>query len=137
MAVLLARAGRRSRCLDATGITLADQLLDLRAGDVVLALAYGRAYREVTGLFAEARRLRLPIVLISETADSRLAKSAEVVLTVPRGKRQRVALHDGTLVALEAMVLAFAAADREQALNSLERLNRLRVAVSGQHHDVG
>ncbi len=137
IAVLLARAGRRSRCLDATGITLADQLLDLRAGDVVLALAYGRAYREVTGLFAEARRLRLPIVLISETADNPLAKPAEVVLTIPRGKRQRVALHGGTLVALEAMVLALAAAGREQALTTLERLNRLRIAVSGQHHDVG
>jgi DNA-binding MurR/RpiR family transcriptional regulator len=137
VAVLLARAGRRSRCLDATGITLADHLLDLRAGDVVLALAYGHAYREVTGLFAEARRLRLPIVLVSETADSRLAKSAEVVLTIPRGKGQRVALHGGTLVALEAMVLALAAAGREQALATLERLNRLRIAVSGQHHDVG
>jgi DNA-binding MurR/RpiR family transcriptional regulator len=137
MAILLARVGRRSRCLDATGIALADQLLDLRAGDVVLALAYGRSYREATGLFAEARRLGLPIVLISETADSRLAKSAEVVLTIPRGKRQRVALHGGTLVALEALVLALAAADREQALTTLDRLNRLRIAVSGQHHDVG
>jgi DNA-binding MurR/RpiR family transcriptional regulator len=121
VAVLLARAGRRSRCLDATGITLADR----------------HAYRELTGLFAEARRLRLPIVLVSETADSRLAKSAEVVLTIPRGKGQRVALHGGTLVALEAMVLALAAAGREQALATLERLNRLRIAVSGQHHDVG
>jgi hypothetical protein len=45
---------------------------------------------------------------ISRTADIRLAKSAEVVLTVPRGERQRVAFHGGTLVALEAMVLAFA-----------------------------
>jgi DNA-binding MurR/RpiR family transcriptional regulator len=137
IAVLLARAGRRSRCLDAAGITLADQLLDLRAGDVVLALAYGRAYREVTGLLAEARRLRLPIVLISETADSRLSKAADAMLTIPRGKGQRVALHGGTLVALEAMVLALAAADRERAMTTLERLNRLRVSVSGQRHDVG
>lgn len=136
-AILLARAGQRSMCLDATGITLADQLLDLRSGDVVLALAYGRAYREVTGLFAEARQQRLPIVLISEADDSRLARSAEVVLVVPRGRRQRVALHGGTLVALEAMVLALAAGDREQALTTLERLNRLRAAVSGQHYDVG
>jgi DNA-binding MurR/RpiR family transcriptional regulator len=137
VAVLLGRAGQRSSCLDATGITLADQLLDLRPGDVILALAYGRPYREVTGLFAEARRQRLPIVLISETDSSQLAKSAEAVLVVPRGRRQRVALHGGTLVALEAMALALAASDREQAMGTLERLNRLRSAVSGQRYDVG
>ena len=137
VAVLLTRGGRRSKCLDATGIMLADQLLDLRAGDVVLALAYGRSYREVMGLFTEARRLRLPIVLVSETADGPLTKSADVVLTIPRGTRQRVALHGGTLVGLEALVLALAAANREQALAALERLNGLRIGVSGQQHDVG
>jgi ketosteroid isomerase-like protein len=97
----LARARRRSMCLDVTGIMLADRMLDLRAGGAVLALAYGRSYREVTGLFGEARRLRLPIVLVSETAESALAKFADVVLEIPRGKRQRVALHSGTLVGLD------------------------------------
>jgi DNA-binding MurR/RpiR family transcriptional regulator len=112
-AVLLARVGRRSMCLDGTGIMLADQMLDLRAGDAVLALAYSRPYREVTGLFGEARRLRLPIVLVSETAQSALAKSMDVVLVIPRGRRQRVALHGGTLVGLEVIVLALAAVDGE------------------------
>ena len=132
-ATLLARAGRRSMCLNVTGIMLADR----RAGDAVLALAYGRAYREVTGLFGEARRLRLPIVLVSETAESALARFADVVLAIPRGKRQRVALHGGTLVGLEAVVLALAAANGERALATLERLNALRIGVSGQRHDVG
>jgi DNA-binding MurR/RpiR family transcriptional regulator len=136
-AMLVARAGRRSMCLDATGIMLADRMLDLRAGDAVLALAYGRAYREVTGLFGEARRLRLPVVLVSDAAESTLAKFADAVLVIPRGKRQRVALHSGTLVGLESMVLALAAADGEKAVATLERLNALRIGVSGQRHDVG
>ncbi|MGA8198269.1 MAG: hypothetical protein WB902_33455, partial [Acetobacteraceae bacterium] len=127
----------RSMCLNVTGIMLADRMLDLRAGDAVLALAYGRAYREVTGLFGEARRLRLPIVLVSETAERALARFADVVLAIPRGKRQRVALHGGTLVGLEAVVLALAAANGDRALATLERLNMLRVGVSGQRHDVG
>ena len=136
-AVLLARGGRDSVCLDATGIMLADQMLVLRAGDVVLALAYGRSYREVIGLFAEARRLRLPIVLISETANSALAKWTHVVLVIPRGKPRRVALHGATLVGLEAIALALAAANRERAVATLELLNALRIGVSGQRHDVG
>ena len=137
VAVLLARRGRSSKCLDATGIMLADQMLDLRAGDVMLALAYGRPYREVIGLFGEARRLRLPIVLVSEAANSALAKWANAVLVIPRGKPQRVALHGGTLVGLEAIALALAAANRDGAVATLERLNTLRIAVSGQRHDVG
>ncbi len=137
VAVLLARGGRRSMCLDATGIMLADQMLELRVGDVVLALAYGRAYREVVGLFREARRLRLPVILVSETADSAITKWTDVVLVIPRGKPQRVALHGGTLVGLEAMALALAAANREAAVATLERLNTLRNGVSGQRNDVG
>jgi DNA-binding MurR/RpiR family transcriptional regulator len=136
-AMLLARARRRSMCLDATGFMLADRMLDLRAGDTVLALANGRAYREVTGLFGEARRLRLPIVLVSETAESALARFADLVLVIPLGKRQRVALHGGTLVGLEAVVLALAAANGERALATLERLNVLRIGVRWQRHDVG
>jgi DNA-binding MurR/RpiR family transcriptional regulator len=135
--MLLARVGWRSMCLDATGIMLADRMLDLRAGDAVLALAYGRAYREVTGLFGEARRLRLPVVLVSDAAESTLAKFADVVLVIPRGKRQRVALHSGTLVGLESMVLALATTNGEQAVATLERLNTLRIGVSGQRYDVG
>lgn len=73
VAVLLARSGRRSMCLDVTGVMLADQMLDLFAGDVVLALAYGRAYREVVALFREARGQRLPIVSVTETANSAIS----------------------------------------------------------------
>jgi DNA-binding MurR/RpiR family transcriptional regulator len=136
-ATMLARTGRRAKCCDAAGILLADQLLDLTSGDVVLALAYGRPYREVKGLFAEARRLGLPIVLVSEAAGTALAKFADVVLVIPRGKPQRVALHGGTLVGLESIVLALAAANGDQAVTTLERLNMLRLGVSGQRHDVG
>jgi hypothetical protein len=35
------------------------------------------------------------------------------------------------------MVLALAATSRAQAMGTLERLNRLRSAVSGQRYDVG
>jgi len=133
VALLLGRAGRRSTCLDATGLALADGLLDLRAGDAVLALAYGRAYREVAAVSAEARRLGLPIVLISD--GSGFAGLADVVVAIPRGRAQRVALHGATLVGLEALVLGLAAAGRAQAMAALERLNRLRRAVSGQRDD--
>lgn len=132
---LLRRCGRRSCTLDATGMALADQLLDLQPKDGLLVLAYGRAYREVEAVFAEARRLGLSLVLVTDSLESRLAQSADVIVPARRGRGEHVALHGATLVGLEALVLGLAAANRTAAMASLERLNELRLAVIGQHRD--
>jgi DNA-binding MurR/RpiR family transcriptional regulator len=137
VATLLARAGRRSAALDVTGIMLADRMLDLGAGDALLVLAYGRPYREVLAVFAEARRLALPVVLVTDAPDSKLARAATVVLAAQRGRSGRVALHGATLVGLEALVLGLAALAPGAAMDALGRLNVLRHAVSGQRHDIG
>lgn len=137
VATLLARAGRATRALDASGIALADQMLDLGAGDGVLVLAYGRAYREVVALFGEARRLGLTVVLVTDSLDRSLARHADVVVPARRGRAHRVALHGATLVALEAIALGLAAMDGPRALASLDRLNDLRAAIAGGRHDVG
>jgi DNA-binding MurR/RpiR family transcriptional regulator len=130
--ILLARSGRRSRTISATGSMLADQLLDLGAGDALLILAYGRLYREVKAVFAEARALRLPTVLVTEADDTPLAKLADVCVVIPRGRPGQMALHGTTLVGLEALVLSLAAAKPKAALASLENLNRLRRATEAQ-----
>lgn len=111
-ALLLVRVGRDARTLDCTGSALADQLLETRAGDAILLLAYGKAYPEISATMAQARRLRLPMVLVSDSLSPRLARHAEVIVPVPRGRAEQVALHGATLVALEAMVLGLAATDR-------------------------
>lgn len=132
VSILLGRSGRRSRTITATGSMLADQLLDLRAGDVLLVLAYGRLYREVKALFTEAKALSLPTVLITEADDTPLAKLADVCVAIPRGRPGQVALHGATLVGLEALILSLAAANPDAALASLDNLNRLRRATEAQ-----
>ena len=132
VATLLARAGRRSLALNVSGAMLADQLLDLRADDALLVLAYGRAYPEVVAVFDEARRLALPIVLVTDSLDRKLARFATVVLPARRGRADRVALHGATLVCLEALVLGLAAAGKAEAIATLEHLNRLRRATRGR-----
>jgi DNA-binding MurR/RpiR family transcriptional regulator len=132
VSTLLTRSGRRSRTLSATGSMLADQLLDLSAGDSLLILAYGRLYREVKAIFAEAKALDLPTVLVTEADDTPLARLADVCLTIPRGRPGQMALHGATLVGLEALVLSLAAAKPEAALASLDNLNRLRRATEVQ-----
>lgn len=134
---LLMRAGRTARALDASGIALADQMLDLGPGDALLVLAYGHAYREVVALFADAKRLALPIVLVTDSLDRSLARHADVVVPARRARGRRIALHGATLVALEAMILGLAATDSPRALASLDRLNGLRTSITGARHDVG
>jgi DNA-binding MurR/RpiR family transcriptional regulator len=107
---------------------LADQMLDLGSGDALLVLAYGRAYGEVVTVFAEARQFGLPIVLVTDSLDAKLARFANVILPARRGRSERVALHGATLVCLEALVLGLAAASPD-TVASLERLNRLRREV--------
>jgi DNA-binding MurR/RpiR family transcriptional regulator len=132
VSISLARSGRRSRTISATGSMLADQLLDLHAGDALLILAYGRLYREVRAVFAEARHLGLPTVLFTEADNTPLAKLADAFVAIPRGRPGQVALHGATLVGLEALVLSLAAAKPEAALSSLDNLNRLRRATEAQ-----
>jgi DNA-binding MurR/RpiR family transcriptional regulator len=132
VSTLLARNGRRSRTIGVTGSMLADQLLDLAKGDALLILAYGRLYREVKAVFAEAKALGLPSVLVTEADDTPLAKLADVCIAIPRGRPGQVALHGATLVGLEGLVLSLAAARPEAALASLDNLNRLRRATEVQ-----
>lgn len=127
--IQLARCGRPSRTITATGSLLADQLLDLRRGDGLLILAYGRLYREVRTVFAEAKGTGLATVLVTEAEDTPLAKLADVAVAIPRGRPGQVALHGATFVGLEAMALALAAAKPDAALASLDKLNRLRRAT--------
>jgi len=131
-AMLLARGGRSSRTISATGSMLADQLLDLRRGDCLLILAYGRLYKEVRAVFSEAKGAGLATVLVTEAENTPLAKLADVAVAIPRGRPGHVSLHGATFVGLEAMVLSLAAAKPEAALASLDNLNRLRRATETQ-----
>jgi DNA-binding MurR/RpiR family transcriptional regulator len=123
---LLARNGHATHVLDATGSDLADQLLGLKSGDALLMLAYGRTYGEALVTLSEARRLKIPVVLIAGTLDTRLSGRADVEIPVARGRADRVALQGATFVCLEAIMLGLAASNRSRAVSELERLNDLR-----------
>lgn len=129
MALQLARLGRRSLVLDATGWALADQLMGLEEGDALILLAYGEPYREVRAVTREARRRGVPIVLVTDATTSALARGAAAVLIARRGRANRVALHAETLAALEAVALGLAAADADRTMRQLSELARLRKLV--------
>lgn len=127
-ALQLSRSGRPTHIFDGNGGALPDQLLNMKDVDAVVMLVYGHPYKEALACVTEARRLRKRIILITD-AKAGLASQANVVVTVPRGRAGRVALHGATLVCLEAIMLALASRHKDRSIMTLERLTELRKLV--------
>ncbi|MFC4275193.1 MurR/RpiR family transcriptional regulator [Achromobacter aloeverae] len=128
--VQLNRFGYACLCLEKTGLLFADELHGLRAGDLLVVLAYDRVYAELDVLLSEARRRQLPVILVTDTLKDQLAARVDLVLPVPRGKADFLSLHTATLALLEMLLVGLATQDAPRILDSLERLDTLRVAMS-------
>jgi DNA-binding MurR/RpiR family transcriptional regulator len=131
LAIQLGRFGLDSIALTQTGLLLADRLLRLRRGDLLLMLAYGRVYGELRATLDRADELRLCCVLITDTLGAELAGRVDTVLDIPRGRVDTMSLHTATLAFIEALLVGIAARRPERTLESLRELNRLRAAVAG------
>jgi DNA-binding MurR/RpiR family transcriptional regulator len=123
------RAGYLSYALNQTGIMLAEQLLQMETGDVLLILAQGRPHREVMTAITEAGRLSIPIVAIVGKEETALSQHAVAAIVLPRAKNEKVAMHGASLVCVEALTLGLAGKNREQTLSTLDRLVELRQQI--------
>ncbi|MDR3470978.1 MAG: MurR/RpiR family transcriptional regulator [Devosia sp.] len=120
------RIGLGADALSVSGVGLADRLLRLGPGDAVLMMAYAPLYREASVVLDEARRCGAPVVLVSDTLGPLVADQVAEVLSVPRGKADHLAMHGGTMVLIEAMIIGLAAQHRQAAIDGLDRLSTLR-----------
>lgn len=128
-ALSLNRTGRQTALFDACVAPLPEQLLEMRSVDVLLMLAYGKPFKEAMSTAAEARRLRVPIVLITDSQETGIARQAAVTVPVLRGYAGHIAMHGATFVCLEAITFAVTAEDPTRAISTLERLGELRRSV--------
>lgn len=131
LAIQLGRFGLDTLALTETGLLLADRLLRLRRGDLLLVLAYGRVYGELRATLDRADDLGLRRILITDTLGPELGGRVDLVLDVPRGRVDIMSLHTATLAFLEALLVGIAACRPDATLGSLRELNRLRAAVAG------
>ncbi|MBB3287835.1 MULTISPECIES: MurR/RpiR family transcriptional regulator [Rhizobium] len=123
------RIGLPSSALSASGIALADRLLGISKGDVVLVMAYAPLYREVEVLLEYAGKHGAPIILISDDLGLQIADKVTEVLPVPRGNAGHLAMHAGTLVLIESLIVALAAKGKDAAIDRLDQLSQLRGAL--------
>ena len=123
------RIGLPTSALTASGVGLADQLLRLRDGEAVLLFAYAPLYREVEVVLESAAQHDCPVVLVSDSLGPLVNDQVAVTLPVPRGKAGHLAMHGGTMVLIEALIIGLAAQVRERSLDTLDRLSTMRGAV--------
>ncbi|MEI6098182.1 MAG: MurR/RpiR family transcriptional regulator [Alphaproteobacteria bacterium] len=129
LALQLCRVGLPARAMTQSGIGLAEKLLAMQAGDLLVLIAYAPLYREVRVALERAEALGLPVVLISDSLGPVLQDRITVTLDVPRGRSEHLALHSATLVMIEALVLGVSAQSRDRALDALDDFASLRAAI--------
>lgn len=132
----LGRFGIDATALTHTGLLLADGMRRLKRGDVLIMLAYGRPYREVTALIEHAETLGLPTILITDTLGGRLKRRIDHILPVQRGRSDALSLHTATLGLIEAILVGVAAKRPAETVASLKTLNTLRTKITGQPMDL-
>ncbi|MDK4711559.1 MurR/RpiR family transcriptional regulator [Rhizobium sp. CNPSo 4039] len=123
------RIGLPTTALSVSGIALADRLLRIGKGDAVLVMAYAPLYREVEVLLDHAGKHGVSVILISDDLGLLTADKVAEVLPVPRGNAGHLAMHAGTLVLIESLIVALAAKGKDAAIDSLDQLSQLRGAL--------
>ncbi len=126
---LFSRIGLPSYVLNRTGFSLAEQLVSLQRGDVLIMMAQKSPHREGLTTLREAARLGIPTILLTQASDSRFSEMSQVVVHVPRGENGRVPLHGTVMVGLEMLVLSVASTTSQRTLRSMKRINDLHKAI--------
>ncbi|KFD19512.1 hypothetical protein GTPT_1851 [Tatumella ptyseos ATCC 33301] len=132
---LFNRIGLPCVSLNRSGIGLAEQLLTLQRGDVLIMMAQKSAHREGMTTLREARRLGNPVILLTNAMDSKFAQEADVVIQVPRGgENGKIPLHGTVLVCLEMLVLSVASSASQRTIKSMKRLQELHRGLKPGTH---
>ena len=132
----LGRLGLGAVSLTQTGLLLADEIQKFKQGDLLIIFAYGRVYQELNVLLDQADLHRMSKILISDTLISKLHHRVDIAVPVARGRINMLSMHTATLALLEALLVGVAIKRPKESLASLENLNQIRAALSGQPMDI-
>jgi DNA-binding MurR/RpiR family transcriptional regulator len=127
----LNRFGYQAGAITESGLLLADALLAVRRGDVLVLVAHERLDKAAEVTLRRANDLRLPVVLLTDTLGTKLADRIDVALSAPRSRGGSLSGSAATIAILEALLLALAARDRGRSLAALAELNDLRKQLRG------
>jgi DNA-binding MurR/RpiR family transcriptional regulator len=126
LALILRRVGLRCSCLQAGGFRLADDLLGIERGDVVVLFAPGRSVVEVEILLDQARAVGASTVLITDDPTSKIADRVTVTLHSPTTPTGLTGEPLTSIIVADVLAQGVAASDVEKSVEASERLTSLR-----------
>lgn len=125
----LRRLGRQARQITTTGFQLADDLLGLRASDVVVLYVPGRLINDVHVLLDHAQAVGAPVILFSDALLPVLADRVTLTLTAVHSGSGFTGEGLSALLLTDCLTLGVAARERDRATTTSELLNSLRTAL--------
>jgi DNA-binding MurR/RpiR family transcriptional regulator len=128
--IRLRRLGRRARAVTGDGFRLADDLLALEAGDVVILMAPDRLLPDMEVVIAHARSIGCRVLLISDSLGSVLAGRVDLALTAVQTASGLTQEGVSTMLLLDCLLLGVAQRDPGMATGTSELLNSLRANLS-------
>jgi DNA-binding MurR/RpiR family transcriptional regulator len=123
------RFGRHALALTGRGSALADGLMELRSGDVLILIAYERIGVEVAAVADRARAVGISTILVTDSLSLALAGRHAVALTAARGTSDAAPTQTVPMTILEILLFGIVAQDRERALAALDELRALRERI--------
>lgn len=132
----LKQCGKHSRSLNATGLALANGLLDLNDGDVILLVAPLRRFREIDTVIDHASSVGARTILISESLGVALESRVDVVLATPQTTHAYASTLAAPMVLVHSLTLEVALRNRQRAVDARNLTNHLRSAAVGADLDV-
>jgi DNA-binding MurR/RpiR family transcriptional regulator len=126
LATRLQRLGRRARSTSATGFRLADELLTIEAGDVVVLNAPERLLPDMTTLVRHARSVGAGVLLLTDSLGATLDSQVDVTLTAVRSPSGLTQEGLSTTLVLDCLLLAIAKKDPGSVSANTELLATLR-----------
>lgn len=122
----LARLGNRTLFLGNTGFTLADGLLELTQGDLIIVFAPGRPSRDLDVLLDHATAVGAHRVLLTQTLPRKYTDRADVAITTQPAVLGVTSEGLAELVIADVLLLTLAAAHVGQATKTHDILDDLR-----------
>jgi DNA-binding MurR/RpiR family transcriptional regulator len=126
LTLVLRRVGLRSTSLQAGGFRLADDLLSIGPGDVVVLFAPGRSVIEVETLLEHARTVGAATILITEDPTSKVTEQVTVTLHSPTTPTGLTGEPLTSIIVADVLSQGIAAANVEQSIEASEHLTQLR-----------
>ena len=104
---------------------LAESLVSLTRGDLVIAVALRRAPRALSSLLAVVREAGATSILLTDTVDTTVRPRPDLVLAAPRGTGREYQSLTVPMAVANALVLTVASTGGARTMSALERLDRL------------